>query len=375
MINEFVPEMDDLDIFGEDDGAPDPDVSAPAMKNPFGGQPKEEEEIEEEAEEDDDAPAGEDNPFVKRVNDLYAEGLLSLTEDELPEVLGDYSEFGASEQEKILIASLRKSLESQNSIAEEARKEGMGQLLESLDPITKKGVEYSLSNPDAEDLKDFYKGLIYEADIKSLNPQDASDAERILKIYYKEQNFKQEDIEEKITDLKSLNKLIKEATLVKPKLDAQAEAIADRKLDEQKAIVDYESSKKHDLMLRINEILKVGNLDGIPITRETGDFLVSALAGDEFQIPIKGKTVELNLAEAMILHHKHSKKGDLKLLMKALILLHKPEEFEKFYTKKVVSTETNRFIKEHRISSGSKTAAFSLPATKKPIERIPIILT
>lgn len=372
MVNEFVPEMDDLDIFGDgDDLEPDQDKAASTDSATL----EKQEPVKSDDDDDSDAEGTEENPFVKRVNDLYAEGLLSISEEELPEVLGEYEEFGAAEQEKILIASLKKSLELQNSVAEEARKEGMGQLLESLDPITKKGVEYSLSNPDAEDLKDFYKGLIYEADIKSLDPQDANDAERILKIYYKEQNFKPEDIDEKITDLKSLNKLVKEATLVKPKLDAQAEAIAERKLDEQRAIVDYESSKKQDLMRRITEVLKVGNLDGIPISRETGDFLVSALAGDEFQIPIKGKTVELNLAEAMILHHKHSKKGDLKLLMKALILLHKPEEFEKFYTKKVVSTETNRFIKEHKLSSGSKTATFNLPATKKPIERIPIILT
>lgn len=36
MINEFVPEMDDLDIFGEDDGAPDPD-GCPGDEESFWG--------------------------------------------------------------------------------------------------------------------------------------------------------------------------------------------------------------------------------------------------------------------------------------------------------------------------------------------------
>ena len=58
---------------------------------------------------------------VKRINDLYQEGLLSLTEEEIPEVLGEYEDFGAEQQEKILIASLKKSIEMQKTIEESAK--------------------------------------------------------------------------------------------------------------------------------------------------------------------------------------------------------------------------------------------------------------
>lgn len=114
-------------------------------------------------------------------------------------------------------------------------------------------------------------------------------------------------------------------------------------------------------------------MDGIPLSREISSFLLAALVGDEYKIPIKGKEVELNLAEAMIFHHKYSPKGDLKKLMKALIFLHDEKEFDKFYKKKVVSTETNRLIKEHKLSSSTKTGMIQVPKTETK-ERIPIIL-
>ena len=325
-----------------------------------------EEDIEEEVEEDT-------NPYIAKINKLYQEGMLSVSPEELPEILGEYEEFGSEEQEKILVASLKKSIELQATIEEKAKEKGIQDLLESLDPVTRKGVEFSLSNPEPEELKDFYKGLIYESDIKNLDPSNLEDAEKMLKIYYKDLNYDQSTIDEKIADLKSLNKLSKEATLVKPRLDEKAESIANKKLNEQKAILDFENSRKNGLIQKTTEILKTGNLDGIPLSREISSFLLAALVGDEYKIPIKGKEVELNLAEAMIFHHKYSPKGDLKKLMKALIFLHDEKEFDKFYKKKVVSTETNRLIKEHKLSSSTKTGMIQVPKTETK-ERIPIIL-
>lgn len=362
MANEFIPIMDDEEEVVIPDGT-EGLISDSDPKVPVEGEG-----------DDNEGDDVDDNPYVSKVNSLFSEGLITITTEELDEVLGEYDEFGPEEQEKVLIASLRKAAQEKEESFAKAKEEGIKELLESLDSVTKKGVEFSLSNPEPEEMRDFYKGLIYESDIKSLNPENIEDAEKILKEYYKDLGYKQEDIEEKISDLKQLNKLNKEAILVKPKLDAKAETIANRKLDEQKAIVDYEESRKVDLMKKINVIAKEGNIDGIPVTRETMDFLVAALAGQEYQVPIKGKKVDLNLAEAMILHHKHSPKGDLKLLMKALILLHNPSEFDKFYVKRVQTKETNRFIKEHRISSSGKSGAFVEP-TKKTYENIPILLS
>ena len=323
--------------------------------------------------EEDTEEVEDTNPYIAKINTLYQEGMLSVSPEELPEILGEYEEFGSEEQEKILVASLKKSIELQATIEEKAKEKGIQDLLESLDPVTRKGVEFSLSNPEPEELKDFYKGLIYESDIKNLDPSNLEDAEKILKIYYKDLNYDQNTIEEKISDLKSLNKLSKEATLVKPRLDEKAESIANKKLNEQKAILDFENSRKNGLIQKTTEILKTGNLDGIPLSREISSFLLAALVGDEYKIPIKGKEVELNLAEAMIFHHKYSPKGDLKKLMKALIFLHDEKEFDKFYKKKVVSTETNRLIKEHKLSSSTKTGMIQVPKTETK-ERIPIIL-
>ncbi len=323
--------------------------------------------------EEDTEEVEDTNPYIAKINKLYQEGMLSVSPEELPEILGEYEEFGSEEQEKILVASLKKSIELQATIEEKAKEKGIQDLLESLDPVTRKGVEFSLSNPEPEELKDFYKGLIYESDIKNLDPSNLEDAEKILKIYYKDLNYDQNTIEEKISDLKSLNKLSKEATLVKPRLDEKAESIANKKLNEQKAILDFENSRKNGLIQKTTEILKTGNLDGIPLSREISSFLLAALVGDEYKIPIKGREVELNLAEAMILHHKYSPKGDLKKLMKALIFLHDEKEFDKFYKKKVVSTETNRLIKEHKLSSSTKTGMIQVPKTETK-ERIPIIL-
>lgn len=75
----------------------------------------------------------------------------------------------------------------------------------------------------------------------------------------------------------------------------------------------------------------------------------------------------------MILHHKYSPKGDLKKLMKALIFLHDEAEFDKYYKKQVVSKETNRLIKEHKLSGSTKSGMINIPQ-KDNKERIPIIL-
>lgn len=294
----------------------------------------------------------QDNIFLNRIDSLSERGLLGISE--LPDEFKT-AEWNQDTYDKFIEFILVQNKEKEKEIADSASSSTFQSVLENMSDITRKGFEFEITHKEPDEIQDFYKQLVFEAEIKNLNPADSYDATKILTQYYQDLGENLEDIKEKIEDLTTLNKLTKEAAKIKPLLDKKVEEIAKNKLDQQNAILQFEAEQKKGLSVKLNEIYKDNNVDGIPLTPEIKDFLNRILIEDEVEVEIKGKKVNIGVAEYLVMHHKYSKNGNLKSLIKGLLQIQAPELIEEYYQKKVTTKETERFIKEHKLSSQVKS--------------------
>jgi hypothetical protein len=320
---------------------------------------------EEELLEEDNTPV--DNPYYNTAQSLVDKKWIDLSE--LEEEDYNFEEWN----EKTFGSFIQKAFEARDKreelIAKDASEQTFGLVLEGMSDITRKGFEFEKNNPEIDDVKNFYQQLIYEVDIKSLNPNDSVEAERILEEYYKSLGENLEEARERIGNLKDP---ISEAIKVKPKLDKKVEDIALSKVEEQNQILAYDLETKKQVRGRVDKIFESKDLDGIPLTPEVKNFLKQVLVDDEVPVTIKGKKVTLSGAEALIRLHKYdTDRGDLKHLMKTIIYLQAPELFEKTIISKIEARETNRKIKESKESAAVKTSTTQLikPKQSNPIRK------
>jgi len=291
----------------------------------------------------------DENPFIDRIETLYASGVLGM--DELPEEFKG-REFNADTTIDLLEYALKNK---STADVEKERETIFNDIMGSMSELTRKAYEYELKNNDPDDLKDFYRGLVFEQDIKSLDPE--TNAEEIIREYHKAIKTPKAEVDELIEDQKALNKLIDKAKAIKPKLDEKVAEIATKKLEDQKAFEQREREALKWVDKNLDKVISEGV--GIKITKEMETFLKGVLVHDEILVEHRGKEIPVSGAEWLIRHHKFSKDGNLPHLVKTLLFLQYPEEFEKQYEKKAIEKETQKFIKDHKVSQSVKSGLFS----------------
>ncbi len=291
----------------------------------------------------------DENPFIDRIETLYASGVLGM--DELPEEFKG-KEFNADTTIDLLEYALKNK---STADVEKERETIFNDIMGSMSELTRKAYEYELKNNDPDDLKDFYRGLVFEQDIKSLDPE--TNAEEIIREYHKAIKTPKAEVDELIEDQKALNKLIDKAKAIKPKLDEKVAEIATKKLEDQKAFEQREREALKWVDKNLDKVISEGV--GIKITKEMETFLKGVLVHDEILVEHRGKEIPVSGAEWLIRHHKFSKDGNLPHLVKTLLFLQYPEEFEKQYEKKAIEKETQKFIKDHKVSQSVKSGLFS----------------
>lgn len=301
-----------------------------------------------------------DNSFYKVAQSLVETEVIDL--DDLEEEDYSFDEwtpetFGTFMKKNIEVYK-KKIAEAEERVAQETYDHVVSQMSD----ITRRGFELESKNKlDIDEVKDFYRQLVYEADIKSLDPNDTVDAEIILKEFYRSKGKSSEYIEDTISNLKDV---VKEANKVKPELDKKLESIAEAKIEEQNRILALDLEAKKHTKARLEKIFDSGDLDGITLNKEIKSFLSKVLVDDEVPMEIRGKTVNLSGAEYLIRFHKfNTEQGDLKHLAKMILYLQSPLLFEQNVIKKVETRETNRKIKEHKESATLKSG---VPALTKP---------
>lgn len=291
--------------------------------------------------------------YVDQLNEYLESGLIDLTEDDIQEELEaeefGFEQFMSSVRKGLEIKKQRSIEEKENAIVEAFKKE-----LGGLSEITRKGIEFERYNQDDTSVADFYKTLVYKSDITNLNPESDRDAEKILREWNKIQGLTSDESEETILNFKEAGKLLRQASIVKPKLDLKASEISKQKLEEQRIIDDQQEELKSNLEEKVRGILNTGKVGNIPIDQNLATWLYRSVVQDEIPVKIKGKVVNLTGAEALVMYHKYDEKGSVERLMQSLIFLTDPEKFDSTYVKEVKLKETEKYVSDHKISAQKK---------------------
>lgn len=301
--------------------------------------------------------------YVAQLNEYLEDELIDLSEDDIEEELESetfgFKEFMSSVRKGLEKKKLKEHTEKENAIVEAFKKE-----LGGLSEITRKGIEFERYNQDDNSVADFYKTLVYKSDITNLNPESEKDAEKILKEWNKIQGLSADESDELISDLKESNKLTRQATILKPKLDTKAAEISKSKLEEQRIIEEQQEQLKSKLEEKVIGILNTGKVGSIPVDKQLATWLYRSVIQDEIPVVIKGKTVNLTGAEALVMYHKYDEKGSVERLMESLILLTDPEKFNSTYAKEVKLKETEKYVQDHKISAQRKVGREVSPESK-----------
>lgn len=241
-------------------------------------------------------------------------------------------------------------------------------IVNKLPDIAKDILAYSLGdNLEDGDVLAYIESLTRSRSLKELSPENTVDAEKIITEYYKANGWTKDEIEDKVNALIEGDLLLKEAKLVKPKLDSQAESIARAKVEEQQKIAQYDKQMQEHLDQRVRSILDTGKLKNIDLSKDELVFLYNAVMNNEVPVTLKGgKQVEMGLAEYLVRKNKYdTKEGNLEnLLLGLLVMQNGYDAIERFVAKAAREKETSLFVREQKFSNAKKKGS-STPSQQK----------
>jgi len=291
-----------------------------------------------------------ESPFKEYASSLVEEDLL----EDAPEDFDPEQEITAEVYQNLVKHNLKLYKEKATQYEE---------VFENLSDTTSMLIDYEANG--GKDIKGFLQSLVYQEEITDLNPSRDADAEKIVFEFYKSQGMESDRIRTKIEKLKDRGDLIDEATELKPELDKKAKAIAESKQKEQEQKAAFEKQIKTAYVNRVQDTLKSGKLDGVKIPKELGNYLTSVLTTDNVPVKLPNSTeVTVSYMEYLIKKHSYSKEGSIERLALAALLLERPEDFNKIYRKEVETKETERFVREHKLSNLKKSGKVTEESTK-----------
>ena len=237
---------------------------------------------------------------------------------------------------------------------EQGVKEEQERIVGKLSPLAQKMLSYNLQNPNADDkeISSYLQSITENDFIQELDVESHSD--KIVRDYYKKVvGWSAKEVEDKVATLVASDTLKKEAELLKPKLSAHVGNIVKQKTEQAALIAEQTRLVNEQLGGKVNDLLRTGKINGIPLTRDEGSFIQTALLNNEVPVNLKGKKVEMGYAEALVLQQKYQ--GNLEnLALGLLIIKNGPEAVEKFISKQARTKETEKFIKQNKFSNTKK---------------------
>ena len=257
--------------------------------------------------------------------------------------------------EETILELLKHNINVQKDVA-------VQQFYDELPETVQRLISFSLnSNSDEEDIVSYAKVLIEKSNISSLNVRDEYDQEQIVRAWYNNEDWRSEEIEEKVMDLKDAGLLEKEAKRIKPKLDQIAEQIAQRKEDEAAQIREMEIKYKKDYINRLQDLFSKDKIADVSFTNAEKQALLRNLISDDIEVPMpNNKKVKMPYLEALITYHRYSPKADLENLALATLILTDRTAFDNKYKKMIESRATSEFVKDHKYDSAKKAGALKV---------------
>lgn len=237
-------------------------------------------------------------------------------------------------------------------------------MMNKLSPFAQKLIMYNLDNPNATDdeIKSLTNELAASQYLIALDPEQH--AEEIVREYYKSAKWQDKDIDTKVENLVSTDSLKREAEIVKPQLDEKAREIATAREEEGKLIQKYEGDRRTALKDTVISQLQTGKLNGMPIDRETAEFLYAAVLNEEQTVHLGKRKVQMGYAEALMRQQKYE--GNIENVMLSLIVLKDgPEGIKKYYAQKAKNDEVIKHVKDVKFSNRKKKSSTSPVKTKK----------
>lgn len=294
-----------------------------------------------------------ENPQVE----FYINTVNKLADEVFGGELIPFEGFNEEEEpnEETILELLKHNINVQKDVA-------VQQFYDELPETVQRLISFSLnSNSDEEDIVSYAKVLIEKSNISSLNVSDEYDQEQIVRAWYNNEDWKSEEIEEKITDLKDAGLLEKEAKRIKPKLDQIAEQIAQRKEDEAAQIREMEIKYKKDYINRLQDLFSKDKIADVSFTNAEKQALLRNLISDDIEVPMpNNKKVKMPYLEALITYHRYSPKADLENLALATLILTDRTAFDNKYKKMIESRATSEFVKDHKYDSAKKAGALKV---------------
>lgn len=311
--------------------------------------------------EEEEEESYEDNIYLKTINNLVEKGV----------IVEPYEGFTDETEptQEVLEKFLEHNLELRdNKVIED--------FVGNISPLTQRILEFDL-NSKGQNVEFYLKTLIEENNIKGLKVDNEYDQEKIVRMWYADEDYTPDEIEEKIQELKDTSLLAKEAGRLKPKLDLRAEAIAKEEEEAQRMLKQIETRRKEDFFGRVEAIIKTGKVNEMVIGKEDAEKIMALLVLDN--VPVKlpeGKELKMNYLEAEIFKHKYSSKGDPALLIQAAYLLANPDKFYQQFANVAKTKETNEFVKSQKYNIQSKSAPVvektkSNTSVKKETKQVP----
>lgn len=227
---------------------------------------------------------------------------------------------------------------------------------ESLSEKTKQIVRYDLNAEDGS-IEDYIKSVVKENNIKSLTLEDEYDQEKIVRQWYTmEDKFSEQEVDEKITELKDAALLSKEAARLKPKLDAHIENQVKQREAEQNKLLTIKKQASEEYNQKVLSRLQTGKIGEVTLSKEEAGSLHAILNDDPIEITsFGGKKIKMSPLEAIIYFHRYNEKGNIDALLLSALQLVNPEKFEQVYANKAKTEVTTQFVKDQKYSSALKT--------------------
>ena len=234
-----------------------------------------------------------------------------------------------------------------------------------LSDVVKRIVDFDMDAENPEDLLGFIRTLGEEATIKNLSLDNEFDQEKIVRTWYLNEQWDANEIEEKVADLKTAGLLSKEATRIKPKLDAKSEEVARKKEENLKMMKTIENERRKEFLGKVQTTLKSQQIGGIQLTPDEVQRIGAAMTDSPIKINLGDKETEMPYLEALIAWNRYSPKGDVETLAMATLLLSDRKAFEKKYMQSVETKVSNEFVQKHKYDAGLKTGQIKVETKKK----------
>lgn len=223
-----------------------------------------------------------------------------------------------------------------------------------------------------QDFKGLFRSLAGEEEIKSLDPNDESDAVVIVRSYLQATNFgTPEDIQEEIDQWMDSKQLVNKAVKFKPKLDSMQEAVTARKLQDQEKARIANQKKAKEYTDSVYDTIEKGELNGVKLDKKVQQELFNGLVRAEYQ-SINGRPIN---KLGHLLEKYQVVEPNLSLVAEALWLLSDPEGYKnkiKEIGETKATEKTVRMLKQEQANkAGTENASESSSETRRSGAKIP----